>query len=611
MKAKLLRVNLDNGEIGVQELDDTTLRRYIGGSGLAAKILWEETSPTTEPLSPENRLVFAIGPLTGITPMSTRHVVAAISPATGGWGQATAGGVWARELHRAGWTGIVFQGRAKAPVYLYVNNDHAELRDATALWGRDTYETSDLILKQIDPKASVACIGQAGENLVFLAGVMNDGWVGRIAARGGLGAVMGSKNLKAVAVRGTLTPPVADEKGLAESTRPAIKALVEVRKEMGTEAELLTITARMAPHIQEMGGLRVKNFTGVRFPSYVQNMQSFAHERRYYCYRCPVGCSESTMGAEGRGPVGEALGPLGPNCLIDDIKALEKANVLCNRYGLDTISVGACIAFGMEAFEKGLITLKETGGVDLTWGNAGAMLEMVREIAEARGFGRVLGQGVKRAARHIGGDSTEFAMEVKGLEPPVHDPRIRTSLMIAYATNNRGACHVESLSYPMDRKSDKRGSFQLRSVAQELGLTPEPLSFKGRPEMVQKTQDAMDMLNSLVVCGFSSFYYGSPLHSHLDWLNYVTGWDMSFGEFLKNGERIFNLKRLFNLRRGFSAKDDTIPRRFLSHRPGAEALEAIPESFKDLIQEYYALRGWTRMGVPTRKKLAELELPPA
>ncbi|MDP2954484.1 MAG: aldehyde ferredoxin oxidoreductase C-terminal domain-containing protein, partial [Chloroflexota bacterium] len=382
---------------------------------------------------------------------------------------------------------------------------------------KDTYQTSDLLRKETEERASVACIGMAGERGALVAGIVNDGWDGRFAARGGLGAVMGSKNLKAIVLRGTRKPQVADAAALKESTQPVIRYLTEIKRNMGPKR--LRMLGGIMRDLQDTGNLPVRNWSRGRFESFVKMVEtSLVHTKLYFCYSCPVGCAESTIGPKGREIVGEAIMPMGSNCLIDDLEALEEAYRLCNRYGMDSISVGACVAFGMEAFEKGLITREDTDGVELTWGNAQALVDMVKQMGEAKSFGKLLGQGVKRAAAQIGGDAAQFAMHVKGLEAPLHDPRAYPSLLLSYATANRGCCHLESHSYAIDRKKMNLGNVAVRANAQELGWPPEKvvrLSFEGKADIAAKTQDLEAMNNSLCICNFSYFTYGVQAHNYV------------------------------------------------------------------------------------------------
>ncbi len=594
--AKILRVDLGERRLWSEDLESSPQREYLGGSGLGAWILEREITAPLDPFSPENPLMFMVGPLTGIVPLGSRYAVCALSPATGGWGEARSGGTWPTQLRRSGFMGIVIQGRARDPVYLYINGGRAELKDAGHLWGRDTYTVSDLLLRETDARASVAAIGPAGENLVRMAGIINDGRQGRAAARGGMGAVMGSKNLKAIVIRGAGKPPVADEPRLKAATREFLRKLT--RMKAGEFGPMPKISSTI-PRIQDIGCLPVKNWTGSRFESFVEEMSGFEHGPRLYCHSCPIGCHESYLvpGDDRREMTGHHLLPLGPNCLIDDLEALQEAYDLCNTLGMDSISVGACISFAMECYERGLITRSDTDGVELTWGNAPAMLEMVKRIGEAQGFGRVLGQGVKRAAEEIGGQAHLYAMHVKGLEMPVWDPRVYNSLWVGLSTANMGPNHMESRSHVLERES-LPGWAAFSMDGTELGHPPgiKRLGFHGKADMVKKMQDMTSLMNALIICDFAFTTYGLKPSESLEWLNAATGFEMSFEEYLATGARIFDRKRRINLRQGLTAADDMLPQRYFTRRPGVD--ENICESLPGLLQEYYALRGWSADGVP-------------
>ena len=392
---KILRLDLSTGDIDFETIDEPTARKYIGGVGLAAKILWEETAPDTPPFSPENELVFMTGPVTGTAlPKSSRYIVAGISPATGIWGQAHSGGRFADELRHAGIDGIVVRGQSSKPVYLWINNGKAELRDAAHVWGKDTWEVSDILQRETDVKASVACIGVSGEKLVKIAGIMNDGKQGRAAARCGLGALMGKKGLKAIAARGTLPLSFYDESRFKEITRHILSLCRDRKLE-----ERVAGDSHVFKSFFEFGRVPVKNWSEGFFEEGYVYTETMREAEPLYCARCPNSCLESYKLKSGeRHMVWEAWGPLGTNCLIANAEVMQQAYTLCNKYGLDTISAGAVIAFAMECFEQGLITRDDTDGIELTWGNHRAMMEMLRKIGEREGFGELLGEGVKTAA---------------------------------------------------------------------------------------------------------------------------------------------------------------------------------------------------------------------
>ena len=591
---KIVRVDLTAEKISYKDIDEGTARKYIGGVGLAAKILWDETTGHTEPLSPENLLMFMTGPLTGtLVPSSSRYVAAGLSPLTDIWGKGSAGGSWGYELRHAGFAGIVVKGKSERPVYLWLHDGKAEIRDAGHLWGKDTYETTELLRSETHGDAGTACIGPAGEKLVKIACIMTDGKRGRAAARSGLGALMGSKKLKAVVAKGTLPIHYHNEERFRQSVRK-IHEIYPPRKRNAITPVALTIMTGMFPS----GNYPVKNWSEGTFAEGIRLAVDVQRATPEYCKGCPYGCGESHYTADGeRHTVAEAWAPIGTNCLIDNPEALQQAYSLCNRYGLDSISTGGVIAFAMECFEKGLITKNDTGGIELTWGNREAMLEMVRKIGEREGLGELLGEGVRKAAERIGGIATEYAIHVKGLEFPLHDPRARTSMALAYATGSIGATHMENpgANYP------------------ELGYRV-PLSnsaTEGYGVLCAKTQDFGSMLDSLVVCLLGLAGEGKSVQPSrfAELLNSAFGWDMDLDEFMLIGERICNLKRMLNVRRGISRKDDTLPPRILTHKRGGTnaASENLP--FLGLmLNEYYKYRGWSEEGIPTKEKLYELGL---
>lgn len=605
---KILYFDLSQSKGEVKDLDPDEANKYIGGSGLGAKILFDETGKETDPLGPENVLIFTTGPFTA-TPVlcSSKYSVVSKSPATGIFGEANSGGSWGEALKKSGFDGIVIKGKAPRPVYLWINNGEFELRDAGHLWGKDTFEIDSLLKSETNPKAVVACIGQAGEKRVPLAAVMNDGAEGRAAARCGLGAVMGSKNLKAIVVQGDQKIKIHDIDGLKASIKNLSQGIIENAmglKEIGTGGALSVF--------EEMGSLPLQNWRyqgrwkeGAQKINGVSMAQSYG-AGNYACKRCIIGCGKSVkinqgpyQGDKVAAPEYETLALLGSNCLVDDLGAIIKANELCNRYGLDTMSTGSAIAFGMEAFEKGLITKKDTEGIDLVWGNGDAMIEMVKQIGTCTGVGKVLGLGSRGAAKVLGQNAAEFAMHVKGLDLPAHDPRAYNAGAVNIATSARGTCHLSGLSHVFERAF----------TAPEIGI-PEPVDrfeINGKGILTAKSQDYMGMLDSLGICKFIMF--GKiGISTFIEWYGYVTGDAIDVDQFMKTGERIFNLKRLYNVGCGISRKDDFLPPRMLTLKKVGEGLSSHLPPLGTMLSEYYAHRGWSEDGIPTQEKMAELEL---
>ena len=603
---KLLRVDLNNGELKEQPLEVEKLRGYLGGSALGARILYDELDPSVEPLSPDNLLIFMTGPLTGTAcPSCGRYCVCTRSPLTNIWAEAHAAGYWGPELKFAGFDGIVFKGKAEKPTYLMVKDGGYELRDAGALWGRDTYETEGVLRKELnDEKVKVACIGQAGERLARISSIMND--LGRAAGRCGVGAVMGSKNLKAIAVRGTRMNvfPAAREAQLREYLR---KIYVSIRSHPTVQIYTSYGTDGIMSMMHEYGDVPIKYFTKGEWSEGEKKINGEAMSKtilhkQYACYRCLVACGREVKvttgkysGLAGAGPEYETCAAFGMLCMNDDLGAIAKANDLCNRYGLDTISTGNMVAFAMECYERGLLS-KEDLGMELRWGDPDAIVEMVRRIGEGEGVGAVLGEGVRRASERIGKGADEFAIHVKGLEVPMHDPRAFKGMGLQYATSHRGACHLRGMFYHIEQGER----------VPDLGIHKryERFTVDDKAEPVIAMQNWHDVLDSLIMCKFAMVAPASALAM----LQLVTGWEVKLQELIKVGERAYNLKRLINVRYGMTAKDDTLPKRLLSMPLSDGGCKGMVVELERMLPSYYRTRGWDEGGVPTREKLMDLGL---
>jgi len=604
---RILEVDLSNRKIDILRLDKEIARNYIGGSGLAAKIIYKETSSEIDPLNSRSLLVFMTGPFTGTTiPTSGRHAVAGRSPLTGIWAESDVGGSWGISLKRAGYDGIKIRGVSESPVYLWIHSGKVEIKDAKHLWGIDTYRVEDLLKKEADEKASVACIGPAGESLVKFASIMHDGKNARAAGRCGLGAVMGGKKLKAIVVEGKEKTKIKDEEALRRLIKKIIPQMREKAAFLGEYG-----TTGSAVELEEIGDLPIKNWRQGRWKDGAERLSGqillktiFSGD--YHCKTCPIGCGKQVKiregkyaGVDGAAAEYETIATLGALCLVDNLEAVSMANQLCNQYGMDTISTGGVIAFAMEAYEKGIISSSDLDGLKLTWGSADAVVEMVRRIGERKGLGKLLGEGVRKAAEEIGGRALEFAIHVKGLELPAHDPRAFYSLALGYATSNRGACHLQAYSHPLERW------IAMSDLDYQKCLSPH--TEKGKAELVIKLQNLMCMFDSLKICKYS-LYGGIEPHHLVEFLNLVTGWDMDLKEFMRVGERIFNLKRLYNVRCGISRKDDILPPRLLTHTRGeGGAADTLPHLGR-MLNEYYKLRGWSEDGIPLSSKFKEVDL---
>jgi aldehyde:ferredoxin oxidoreductase len=602
---KILRVDLSSGKIRDEPLDMEWAKKLIGGAGYAAKILFEEVGPGVDPLSPENRLIFMTTPAIGSGfPCGNKMQVVSRSPLTGIWGDATFSPRFALELKKAGYDGIVVQGKSDKPVYLWISDGKAEIRDASKLWGKETFETVELIRKELgDENIRVAAIGPSGEMQLKLACIMSDD--GRAAGRCGLGAVMGSKKLKAVAARGNGKIEVADPEKIRALSAEAIKISMEKTqglRNFGTAAGVLTF--------EEMGNLPIRNFTRGRFPGAAnisgQRMAETILIRREACFTCPIACGryvevkEGPYKMKGFGPEYETIAMLGSSCWIDNLEAIAKANDICNRYGMDTISVGGTIAFAMECYEKGLITKADTGGLELTWGNHEAMVKLVEQMCKKEGFGAVLCDGSRIAAQRIGKGAEKYAMQVKGLEIPAHNPYRFKTMGLNYATGNRGACHNRgSPAYPA------RG---ILSPEIGLGEKYDGLSPVGGGRITKIHQDACALVDSFGMCKFMQFFGGLNLNMMTELYNAITGSNATLQELMKAGERIWNLQRAFSVRMGLTKKDDRLPERFLKEPPPDGAIAGQVVELDQMLEEYYRERKLDANGRPSEEKLRELGL---
>jgi len=606
-KGKVLRINLTCSRVSIEPLKVDYLRKFIGGSGIAAKILYDELYHGVDPLSLDNKLVFMTGPLTGtLAPGCGRFVVASKSPLTGIWGEAGSAGYWGPELKFAGYDGIILEGRAENPIYLWINNENIEIRDAEHLWGKDTIETESELKSELkDPKSKIITIGPSGERLARIACIVTDG--GGVAGRCGLGAVMGSKKLKAIAVRGTERVEVADEASFRDLMKE-ISLIIE--KNPRTKSLRSYGSAGSMEGNEAVGDVPIKNWMvdswsdGAKKLS-GQYMAKTILKRPFTCFACPIACKREIeiksgpyAGVKGKGPEYETCASFGTMLLIDDIEVVAKANDLCTRYGIDTISCGSVIAFAYECYEKGLITNKDVEGLNLSWGDHGSFLKMIEMIGKRKGIGFILGEGVKIVSEKIGKEAEKFAIHVKGLEMPMHDPRVYKSLALGYATSNRGACHLQATSHWVERGM----------LFPELGIKEKPDRFtpEGKAKMVIDLQNFMAVIDSLIICKFA-LTCGYTLTHLLKLIYFVTGYKINVDEFKRAGERIFNLKRLFNNRLGISRKDDRLPDRINKPLPEGWTKHHSPD-LDLMLDEYYQLRGWDKEGRPSTEKLTELEI---
>ncbi|MEJ2745671.1 MAG: aldehyde ferredoxin oxidoreductase family protein, partial [bacterium] len=527
---KLLTVDLTGGKIGQRSISEASFKKYLLGSGLASKLLYDELDESRDPLSPENPLIFIRGLFNGlVVPGDSKFNVCAHSPLTGIWGESAAGGHYHQQFTATGWDGIIFTGASPKPIYLWVDEDRVEIRDASHIWGLDTFETSKRLKAETDEKAIVAAIGPAGEKGVLFAAIMFDGYIARAAGRCGMGAVMGSKNLKAVVVRGNKKLPIKDPEGLRATLKEQIPKILEAAKGLTNFS-----TAGGIEAVELHGDLPIKNWYDGSWVEEAKKIcaQTFLPktlDRHYACFGCPIRCAKIVKvdtgpyaPLRGHAPEYETLAAFGSMCLIDDYEAIMAANEACNKLGMDTISYGGVVSIANECNEKGIIGAKDTGGLKLTWGNAPAVVEMVGRIGNHRDeFAKLLGQGVKRAAEKLGKGAKEWAVHTKGLEYPYHDPRAFTSMAANYATSNRGACHLEALSYFLGRGIPLA----------DMGYTtpPDPHSNDGKGKICYDTQNFQGIFNPLGLCKFLFLGRVGPQWI-TGWLNHVTGWEITMND---------------------------------------------------------------------------------
>jgi aldehyde:ferredoxin oxidoreductase len=604
---KYLKINLTNATFKSVKINVDDARKFLLGSGYAALLYYKEMNPEIDALEPDNSLYIFNGLTTGtIIPTACRTSFCGRSPLTGIWNESNVGGHFGSELRKAGLDGLVITGKADSPVYLYIHDESAEIRSAAHLWGLDTFDTYDALLRETDPKARAAVIGPAGERLVHFAAILQGGRNhSRAAGRGGMGAVFGSKLLKGIVVSGFEKVQTAnpDElRSLVRSQIPIIKKATEGLSKFGTAGGLAGA--------DYLGDLPFHNYTGGSWPegSMMISGQSLAERykvKQTFCYACPIGCgkhvdAEMDDGTHiiGEGPEYETLAGMGALTGIGDLDTMLKANDYCNRVGMDTISASTLVAFAIEAFENGLITAEDCDHYEIHWGDPASLLHCLRLIAERRSVGKILSLGARAAAKHFGGGSDAYAMHSKGLEMAYHDPRATFSMAANYATANRGACHLEGLSYWTIYGLDASNwSPHKADRFSDSDAAKEAIAF----------QNYFSLYNPLGLCKFIGKSSISP-QAIAELINAATGWDFSGSELLETGERLFNLKRVINNRLGISSEDDDLPERVkTTAKPSGGAAGKLP-NLKLILKDYYELRGWDLQGRPTEETLTRLGL---
>jgi aldehyde:ferredoxin oxidoreductase len=608
LMGKILRVNLAEGKISEEEITEEMAKKFLGGRGIASKYLFDEVKPGIAPLGPENKLIFMSGLLTGTpSPSAARYSVVAKSPLTNIWAQSNSGGRWGVDLKHSGFDGIIFEGISEKPVYFVIDDGKAELCDASDLWGKNVSETTGVLKETLGEKFNVACIGVAGENLVKYAAIMND--LHRAAGRCGLGAVMGSKRLKAVAVKGTKEIRIANKKAFQEVSKKQFELLGENILAAGLQGYGTTLVLDI---VNVCGGLPTRNWqTGVC--SFVEEINGEALNEKVLvqavgCFACPIKCGRSTeirkgpyAGQKGEGPEYETIAFFGAMCDNSDIESITMANYLCNDYGLDTISCGSTVAFTMECFEKGILTKEDAGGLEIKFGDSEMIVELVHKIAKRDGVGDLLAEGTRIMAQRLGQDSERFAMHVKGLELPAYDSRAAKITGLAFATANRGGDHITGYVQAPTFLASPFLVIEESEIEDPLKENPE------ETKIVKDLEDALTVFDAVGFCKFMGL--ASDAQEISDIIAAVIGREFRVEDFRKAGERIYNLERAFNIREGLTRTDDTLPMRLLEDPLPEGPAEGHVNNLEILLDPYYEFRGWDKTtGKPTPEKLRELDL---
>lgn len=599
---KMLEVDLSSGTYGEMKLDPLILKQYIGGRGLGAKLLYDLLPKGTDPLSPENIMIILTGPITGtIVPGAGKFVIITKSPVSGGYLDSYASGRLAVELKFAGYDGMIIRGKADSPTRIFIEDEKVEIKSASKFWGMDTFETEELLQQEAGEKeVGTICIGPAGENLVSFASINSDYY--RQAARGGIGAVMGSKNLKAISIRGTKGIKCENTKELMNLVLKHKKLLdkspvVANRMQYGTPSTL-DVT-------NEAGFLPTRNYQAGTYEKAVGTLDSEGVEKAIVqsrgCYGCMIACSKVTKVDEGEykgsiveGPEYETVGMFGSNLGVDYLPSIIEANIICDKLGMDTISAGSVIGFAMECYEKGLIPDEYLKGINLNFGNYHSALSLLKDIAYKKGLGKIMVDGVRGMSKIIGKGSEHFAMHVKGLEFAAYDPRVGLGTALSYAVSPRGACHRRA--WP---------------PAIEVLGNVEPYEIDGKAELVKKMVDENSIFHSILICDFPAKWIPLEVAEFIDYLKYTTGFEYNEKDLWDVGDRVETIIRLFNNREGLKREDDTLPPRvFKDIMPdGATKGNAINKTQLDiLLDDYYSVRGWEKDGTPRADTLKRLNL---
>jgi aldehyde:ferredoxin oxidoreductase len=604
---KIARVDLTTGTSRMEPLSEGDCRLFLGGSGLAAKIIADEVPPAADPLGPGNKLVFATGPLNMINiPGAGRWEVCAISPKTGRWGEANGGGKFGRKLKQSGFDVLIVEGRSEKPVLVELTDDRIRIVDAGAYWGKDSMEAAEKIEADFGRDYSILTIGQAGEKMVPIAGIIADSGHGH-AGRTGMGAIMGSKNLKAVIAKGDKKSEVSDPEKVEALIKKTISTIRNSAfyPDFHKHGQPGAIVPREAEGLLPMKNWQIGSWPEgakkIGAPFYTEEL----NVKNHGCAFCPVACKRLVSVKDGKGldhsgpgAEYETLAMMGSNLLIDDLKKISYANDLCNRYGIDTMSAGAIIAMVFELYEKGILDKKFLDGIEAKWGDADAMIALVKKIGANEGCGKELGRGVRRLKEIFGEAAAEAGPEVLGMEVPGHDPRAYFSMAVTYCTSTRGACHLHGFSEAME----------LGSLNPEIGIseTVDRASEHQKGRTAAVYADLAALHNSMIWCMVLQFAdIGYAMQTEI--VNAVTGWNLGYADFIKIGERINTLQHMINLGRGLKRTDMKLPKRFLTALNEGGAAGKVPDVEK-MVEDFLAYRKWNGDAVPSREKLVELGL---
>lgn len=602
---KILLADLSKKTFETYEPEESLYRLYLGGSGIGARLLFDMTGPETDPLGADNVLIWITGPFTSTRiPMSGRHEIVSKSPLTGIYGEGDVGGRFGSALKKSGWDGIIVKGIADEPVNLLIIDGEFSIEPAGALWGRDAFYVDEYMKERFGRDCETSCIGPSGEKMLPISCIVHDGENARMVGRCGLGAVMGSKRLKCAAVRGNKEIEIASPGMLMSKQKEVVPVMLEKMKGMK-----LLGTAGGAAGAEKMGDMPVKNWLRGDWPAAEkisgQKLADTILRKNYYCGACPVGCGRDVeikdgrwAGVSGAGPEYETLGMLGGACMVEDLEAIVYAADLCNRYGIDTIETGSAIAMAMECYEKGILTAEDFDGIKAEWGDAEAMVALTEKACKGEGIGRLLSLGVSGMAKAIEGTET-YAIHVKGLALPAHDPRCFNTMAVGYATSNRGACHLAGASY----------FYEKTAVMPEYGYDkPRPRYTEGGEARLNfYSQNLMCLLDSMKVCKFG--IYGGVSYTLLsEWYEMVTGGKLGIEELTDAGERIFNVKRMYNVRHGVDRKSDNLPDRITKTARNDQGTGTYIPKLEPMLDEYYKLRGWDENGIPKPETLDRLGL---